>query len=282
MLKHKIIKYLIVLILLFISFPYYLFAQSDGNNSKTQNLETTGDWKYKVAPYFWFLALDGTVTVDGVATNPEVSFGDIISNFNIGGMIKVEAFKNRYGVFFDALVANLETDKQQLTKAGIDKFKVEANMAILQGGATYRVIDSDVGPSALGSNSPLTLDLLAGVRWTYLDVKLKFDETPNIDGEFNFFDPFVGFQTGIQLPKNLNFNFYADIGGFDLGFTSKISWQILATFGYKFSIYSERKNSNIVVGYRNIYQDYEDGSGDDKFEWNVYLHGPITGLIIDF
>jgi hypothetical protein len=31
-----------------------------------------------------------------------------------------------------------------------------------------------------------------------------------------------------------------------------------------------------------MYQDYTDGSGDNKFEWNVTLHGPILGLGIEF
>ena len=34
--------------------------------------------------------------------------------------------------------------------------------------------------------------------------------------------------------------------------------------------------------YRAIYQDYKDGSGDDKFEWDVTFHGPILGLVIEF
>jgi hypothetical protein len=31
-----------------------------------------------------------------------------------------------------------------------------------------------------------------------------------------------------------------------------------------------------------MYQDYTNGSGDNKFEWDVTLHGPILGLVIEF
>jgi len=50
--KHKSFKYAIILILLFISFPFDLFAQSAGDDSKTQNLETTNEWTYKNVKFF--------------------------------------------------------------------------------------------------------------------------------------------------------------------------------------------------------------------------------------
>jgi hypothetical protein len=31
-----------------------------------------------------------------------------------------------------------------------------------------------------------------------------------------------------------------------------------------------------------MYQDYTNGSGDNKFEWDVTLHGPLLGLGIEF
>jgi hypothetical protein len=31
-----------------------------------------------------------------------------------------------------------------------------------------------------------------------------------------------------------------------------------------------------------LYQDYSSGSGDDKFEWDVTLYGPVIGLVIQF
>ena len=47
--KHKSFKNATILILLFILFPFDLFAQSAEDDSKTQNLETTNEWRYKVA-----------------------------------------------------------------------------------------------------------------------------------------------------------------------------------------------------------------------------------------
>jgi hypothetical protein len=51
--------------------------------------------------------------------------------------------------------------------------------------------------------------------------------------------------------------------------------------GYRFGLFGE-DNARVVGGYRAMYQDYTDGSGDNKFEWDVTLHGPILGLSIEF
>ncbi len=36
------------------------------------------------------------------------------------------------------------------------------------------------------------------------------------------------------------------------------------------------------VRYRALYQDFEEGSGSDRFVWDVTLHGPILGLNVRF
>ena len=56
----------------------------------------------------------------------------------------------------------------------------------------------------------------------------------------------------------------------------------MGTIGYRFSLFSAKNNARVAGGYRAIYQDYKDGSGDDKFEWDVTFHGPILGLVIKF
>ncbi len=33
---------------------------------------------------------------------------------------------------------------------------------------------------------------------------------------------------------------------------------------------------------RALYQDFEEGSGSDRFVWDVTLHGPILGLNVRF
>jgi hypothetical protein len=71
-----------------------------------------------------------------------------------------------------------------------------------------------------------------------------------------------------------------NVGGFGVG--SDFAWGAMSTIGYRFSLFSEEKNARAVAGYRDIYQDYTDGSGRNKFKWDVMLYGPILGLVVEF
>ena len=50
--------------------------------------------------------------------------------------------------------------------------------------------------------------------------------------------------------------------------------------GYKFELFGKAASANF--GYRAMSQDYSTGSGADKFEWDMTLHGPILALAIKF
>ena len=69
-----------------------------------------------------------------------------------------------------------------------------------------------------------------------------------------------------------------DIGGFDLGFSSDISWNIEANFGYELPWYKLTP----IIGFRALYDKYDDGSGDNRFLWDSWMYGPQIGLAIRF
>jgi hypothetical protein len=70
------------------------------------------------------------------------------------------------------------------------------------------------------------------------------------------------------------------IGG--IAFGSDFAWDAIGLIGYRFPLFSKENNAAVFAGYRALHQDYTDGSGDDKFKWDVTLDGPILGLKIDF
>jgi hypothetical protein len=51
--------------------------------------------------------------------------------------------------------------------------------------------------------------------------------------------------------------------------------------GYSFHLLGD-DNAKVFAGYRALGQDYSDGSGADKFEWDETLHGPVLGLAYHF
>jgi hypothetical protein len=92
--------------------------------------------------------------------------------------------------------------------------------------------------------------------------------------------PLVGAQAFFDLPEHWSFTLMGNVGGFGVG--SDFTWGAMSTIGYRFSLFSEENNARAVAGYRAIYQDYTDGSGRDKFKWDVTFHGPMIGLAIEF
>jgi hypothetical protein len=65
------------------------------------------------------------------------------------------------------------------------------------------------------------------------------------------------------------------IGG--IAFGSDFAWDAFALIGYRFDLFG-KNNASVFAGYRALHQDYTDGSGDDKFKWDVTLDGPVLGL----
>ena len=210
-----------------------------------------------------------------------MSFGDIWDTLNIAVMSGFEANKGRFGLFANPLYAKLEDDfstEVQSQKIGAD---ITINMFILEGGVNYRF-----GPYALdgekrGKFPAVTLKPFIGGRFSYLDADLnvKVFQSRSADGSRDWFDPIIGTHLIWDLSKRWNVIIGGSIGGFGVG--SDFSWSAMGLVGYRFN-FSKNVTGNVVLGYRVLCQDYEDGSGTDRFVWDTTMQGPLTGLSIRF
>ena len=142
------------------------------------------------------------------------------------------------------------------------------------------------------------LDVLVGGRYWYqqLDATLDLAGTIGVNvgpfqlsadrskafassGGVSWVDPFVGLRVRHKLAPRQDVMAQADIGGFGVG--SQFSWQALATYGYEFGSTGGIAWSG-VVGYRALYVDYTQGSGNTLFQTNLLQHGPLIGLSARF
>jgi hypothetical protein len=172
--------------------------------------------------------------------------------------------------------ANLGKNK----KVGDAKIDPTVKLALLTAGGSYRLGTWKLSDTA-GKNAPtVTVAGIFGVRYTYLDVDLDLKGIGDASGDQDWFDPLVGARAFFDLSERWTLSMQGNVGGFGVG--SDFTWGAMSTIGYRFRLFSEKNNSRAAAGYRAIYQDYQDGSGDDKFEWDITYHGPILGLIIEF
>ena len=84
-----------------------------------------------------------------------------------------------------------------------------------------------------------------------------------------WFDPMLITRIKSKAGEKFVYQFRGEIGGFGIG--SDLAWQMQAVAGYQFS-----RLFSITGGYRIISLDYETGSGQDYFHYNIDTAGPTV------
>ena len=242
---------------------------------------TSDEWTFTVAPYLWAVGMDGDVGVARFKTSVNDSFIDIMQDSDsvMAFMGDFSASKGPWSFFVSPTWAKLGSDNESF---GPIKADITETITIIGFGTRYRVAEwslADVpGGSPKWANQMVTVDLLAGARYTHLEIEFDFKRIGTRDRSKDWVDPFIGGVTQIGLTDKLSFRVRADIGGFGVG--SDLSWHSVGLLGYKVQPFG--LDGTLAAGYRALYQDYTDGSGRNKFEWNMTLHGPVLGLAVTF
>ena len=233
-------------------------------------------WEFQAAPYMWFLSMDGSVTVKGQKSDADLSFSDIWDELNIAGMVEFEGRKDRWGFFGDIIYANLGKDKNA---QGI-RIVPSVNVLWATAGGFYRLGTWDLTDRVKNKPPAVTVDILAGARYTYLDVSLRIEDFPNQKKDKQWVDPIIGARTIFDLSERWTISLKGNIGGFGVG--SDFTWGAFGLLGYRFPLFSKENNARVVAGYRAFSQDYTDGKGDNKFQWDEIMYGPVAGLVVQF
>lgn len=242
-------------------------------------------WEFSFIPYLWFTSLNGESTVFGQTVDIDASFGDILSNsdsvFAFNGVFEVR--KGPWGGYLDGTYVKLGTDD---SKVGPFTAGTENEMGLFEFGGFYRFAQGHWGSAGTGTSAEQgrrwSLDALAGGRFTSQRNEIEFKTGPSAGSKIaqseSWTDPIIGLRAITELTpsRKWDFRLKGDIGGF--GMASDFTWNIFAMFGYNFQW--RKLDWAALVGYRALYQDFETGSGADKFKWDVTQHGPVLGLSI--
>ena len=230
-------------------------------------------WHFIAAPYLWLPSMDGEVEVRGQKADVHVTVLDMFKSADLllGLMGHFEARNGRLGLILSPTWTYLKSDED----FGPIEVESKTNMLFLEGVAAWRILGS--GPA---EPEPMWfLDALAGVRWTYQALELDSNVALlDTDERVDWLDPIVGARVGIPLGERFSLRLRGDIGGFGAG--SELSWQAIGTLGYRFRIWS--LPAEFFAGYRSLKQDYQRGSGNNRYSWDINLHGPLLGLALGF
>lgn len=241
----------------------------------------SNDWTFQLAPYFWATQIEGDATIRGQEGDLDLSFGDIWDELNGAVMLEGEARKGRLGGFVNFLYGTIGPGFETL----ISDFDSDITYTSVGFGGYYRLGPYDLSSAAESDGPLLIVDPYVGARYTHLDVDVDLDlelgpgRSRSLEADEGWIDPIVGVRTMWQLTPQWSVTAYGDVGGFGVG--SDFSWLANALVGYRFDLFAE-KDSKFLFGYRALYQDYSSGSGENKFAWDVTLHGPLVALAIEF
>jgi hypothetical protein len=243
-----------------------LFAASTaGAQDSTQSRQP---WDFLVEPYFMFPNMNGTT---GLGDLPDVdvdaSVEDIFGALESGFMLYAEAQNGTWALSSDFLFMGLEQDAvaSSLIQSGSVSVK-EAAWELaglrrispwLEGGVAGRLVSLDaevkVVRNLVGGG---TTTQTGGLTETWVDpvlvVRVKWPAS----------EPWL-----LQLR--------GDFGGFGIG--SDLTWQVQAYGGYRVSHLFQA-----TVGYRVLDIDYETGSGQERFLYDITTSGPVARLGFNF
>jgi len=218
------------------------------------------NWDFSLAPlYIWMVDMEGDIGIGPVDTGVSVPFSDIFDNLETIFTVHFEGVhRSNWGFLLDLSYLDISSSQA----VGPLDFKVDLTSVLFEAGGYYRF-----------SREKNIFDVLAGIRYTKLEPTVTVTPpggTP-IDRTEDWTDPIVGLRYMYMFNEKWMLALRGDIGGFGVG--SDFTWNAIG-----FIQWQPWKYAGILAGYRALDQDYEDGSGPDRFKYDMRLHGPVLAI----
>jgi len=242
------------------------FAQ-DSVTTK-QPTPTKNKWSFLAEVYLMFPNMEGK---SGLGTLPEVDVdagpGDIFDKLQIAAMLYFEAANDRWAFSSDLIYMSLKQDLK--TGPVIQSGEANAKQFAWELAAMRRLL-------------PM-LEAGIGLRLNNMKMGLDFVQNNVGGGTTNrsrsttetWVDPFIVARLRSDPAKKFIYQLRGDIGGFGVG--SDFAWQIQAYAGYRFS-----KLFQLTGGYRILGMDYDKGSGEDRFMYDMNIFGAVVRFGFNF
>lgn len=264
-----------------------LLLAADEAGAETTYIEAPSNkWQFAIIPYLWMMGINGKVGVGGRTADVNVSFSDIFKNLDFAAEVHIEAWRERFGFFIDATYSKISLTKNvTLRQDRTLNIKNVSQFFLGEFGGFYRVgtwpLGTGAGMNQSKTNTSITLDLIGGGRYWWLedeiDLKGPLGQNPQFSGSESWFDFIVGGRVNLAINKFF-VQVRSDVGGFGLGFSSDISWNIAGYIGYELPWYKITP----IIGYRALYDKYSNGSGNNRFLWDAWMYGPQLGVAFQF
>lgn len=228
----------------------------------------TSTWHFYSMVYLWALNMGGKVAIHGQQAHVKASFGDILRDMKVGGMLWLNATHGRVGIFFNGLYSVLDS------KATIENTteKSHAVFSILSAGLSYRIYERVYNQQNGLVTRSFAIVPYAGLRYTLNDVKVTIGSNQFNDDE-SWLQPLVGSRFILQFATHW---FVSLSGDFAMANSNNYSANVIGLLSYK-KLFGWRP-LGMDIGYRFMHQYYKSGA----FKWDMDLFGPVVGFTLQF
>jgi len=215
--------------------------------------QTIPEWQYSVTPYFWMAGLDGQVGVRGLATNVDMSFGDIIDALKFGVMGTAEARHKAWVFAIDGMYMSIGDGRSIAFRGDTGTFTLTQKQTMLQPTAGYTV-----------GGSSWSVDGLLGIRYWNLSANLDVDRTRRPSNERSGSRSWVDGTVGARA-RWMPLSYLRVMAGGDMGAGgSKWTWQAYGGVGGDVTAWC-----TIWLWYRGLSVDYD----RDNFLYDTNTQG---------
>lgn len=217
-------------------------------------------WEFSVTPYLWMFGMDGDVRVRNTSAEFDVGFDDILENLDIAAIVRMEARKERFGLYVDPVYGKISAEGG----SGPVDVDVETELFLADFGALYRVLDRPTE-----SGHARVADLSLGGRYVYMKNEIDFATLADREGSMDFVDLTLGARYGMDLTDRFGLLVEGDIGGFGIGSSSELSWSTGALAYWSFG-----RAGRLWAGYHLLDIDQDDGGSSG---YDLQIAGPLVG-----
>jgi len=221
------------------------------------------DWTHEVAPYIWGTSLTGTTGIGPATVDVNASFKDILDALDMAAMGSYRGSNDRVSVMFDVVYASL--GGSGTGPAGAVSAHVDIDQLVMEGDLGYALTDHLHG--------------FVGLRYVDLKSRIRIQGPlgmdPSVSGRVDWVDPVVGLYYEAPISGKWSFGLRGDIGGFGIG--SNFAWQGVGILRWQAS-----PRTGVLLAYRYLSNDYDQGKGDNYFKYDVAMQGPALGVVFTF
>ncbi len=240
---------------------------------------------YEIGLYVWGTSLVGEIDTDEGSATTRIPFSDLIRNVNVSAMVRTRAQFDKFSIVFDGEYYDLESDTERRTirlgpQGNVEveaSAKVKLVQYILELNGGYQVFDIDAPYSLVPGDELRTRgEMYLGARYLSLkpEVEVEVGMLSADIGEWeSWVDGVVGARLAFDLSENVVLGIQGDVGGFNVGQSSKFTWMQITSLSWRCS-----ESMTLALGYKFL--DIEREIGDTTID--LQLRGPFIASFVRF